>query len=238
MKIPDQDERVPTGIEGFDEMSNGGFPKNAVNILTGRAGSGKTLFSTHFAVEGSQHDDTTVYISVDDTKNAVLRAARQYDLGLENAIETGDVVLHDYETLKERTGQSLVDFDDLTRMIDQLLNPHNADRLVLDSVAGLGLAEDSPNDVRRSILRFIRRVRENDVTSLFVTEQWEDKETRYGVEEYVGDSLVILGLEQMQNQLSRSISIRKMRFTDHDTSFRPIEITGDGMVVHKQGQVF
>ncbi len=219
-------------------MARGGFPENSINILSGRAGSGKTLFSMHYVMEGARRGENSVYVSVDDDAESVLRASRQYDLGLEKAVDKGLVRLHDYESLMERTGQGLVDFDDLTRSVDQLLQPTEAERIVIDSIAGLGIAEDSVNEMRRSMIRFIRRVRENDVTGLFVSEAWEDRETRYGVEEYIGDSMVVLGLEQMKNQLNRSINIRKMRFTDHDSSFRPIEITDNGLVVHNQGQVF
>ncbi|MFP4632724.1 MAG: RAD55 family ATPase [Halobacteriota archaeon] len=238
METESDDERVPTGIEGFDEMARGGFPSDSINVLTGRAGSGKTLFSMHFVMEGVEQGERSVYISVDDSEESVLRASRQYDLGLEEAVEQDQVRLYDYDSLMDTTGQGLVDFDDLTRSIDQLVAPVNADRLVVDSIAGLGIAEDSVNEMRRSMIRFIRRVRDNNIVGLFVSEEWGDTETRYGVEEYIGDSLVVLGLEQMKNQLNRSIHIRKMRFTDHDSSFRPVEITPNGLVVHRQGQVF
>lgn len=88
------------------------------------------------------------------------------------------------------------------------------------------------------MLRFMRRLRENDLTAILVTEKREDGLTRYGVEEHVGDSLVVLGLERMENRMERSVHIRKMRFTDHDTSFRPVEITDEGMTVDSKGQVF
>lgn len=240
MTMVDENKRVPTGIEGFDEMTNGGFPKNAINVLSGRAGSGKTLFSIHYAVEGALREENTVYISVDDVRESVIRASKQYDIPLKEAIEKNRVRLYDYEGVQNymQGTQSMVGFEDLTKNIDSLIAPVNADRLVVDSVAGLGIAEDSVNQIRRNMLEFIRRIRENDLTAILVTERWEDKLTRYGAEEYVGDSLVVLGLEQMQNQMDRSINIRKMRYTDHDTSFRPIEITEDGLQVYNQGQVF
>jgi len=221
-------------------MSGGGFPEDSVNFLTGDAGSGKTLFAMHFAVEGGRRGDETVYLTVNDMAEAetLVRAAERYDVPLGEAIEKDLVRLYDYDALKDRTGQGLVDFDDLTRSIDTLLAPTDADRLIIDSVAGLGIAEDSTNDIRRSILRFIRRLRENDMTALLVTEKWDGRLTRYGVEEHVGDSLVVLGFDQMENRMDRSVHIRKMRFTDHDTSFRPMEITDEGMVVHSGGQVF
>lgn len=236
----EDNERVPTGIEGFDEMTNGGFPENAINILSGRAGSGKTLFCIHYAVEGAKMGENTVYISVDDIRESVIRASKQYDIPLEEAIDKNRIRLYDYEGVQNHTqgAQSMVGFEDLTKNIDSLIAPIDADRLVVDSVAGLGIAEDSVNQIRRNMLMFIRRIRDNDLTAILVTEKWEDKLTRYGAEEYVGDSLVVLGLEQMQNQMDRSINIRKMRYTDHDTSFRPIEITEDGLQVYNQGQVF
>jgi len=236
----EENERVPTGVDGFDEMTNGGFAKSSINILSGRAGSGKTLFSIHYAVEGAKMGENTVYISVDDIRESVIRASKQYDIPLEEAVEKNRVRLYDYEGLQNRTRgtESMVGFEDLTKNIDSLIAPVNADRLIVDSVAGLGIAEDSVNQIRRNMLMFIRRIRDNDLTAILVTEKWEDKLTRYGAEEYVGDSLIVLGLEQMQNQMDRSINIRKMRYTDHDTSFRPIEITDDGLQVYNQGQVF
>jgi len=236
----EENERVPTGVDGFDEMTNGGFAKSSINILSGRAGSGKTLFSIHYAVEGAKMGENTVYISVDDIRESVIRASKQYDIPLEEAVEKNRVRLYDYEGLQNRTRgtESMVGFEDLTKNIDSLIAPVNADRLIVDSVAGLGIAEDSVNQIRRNMLMFIRRIRDNDLTAILVTEKWEDKLARYGAEEYVGDSLIVLGLEQMQNQMDRSINIRKMRYTDHDTSFRPIEITDDGLQVYNQGQVF
>jgi len=232
--------KLSTGIAGFDEMTGGGFPEESVNFLTGGAGSGKTLFATHFAVEGARRGESTAYLSINDMSEEVtlVRAAERYDVPLGEAVEKGLVNLYDYDALKEKAGQGLIDFDDLARSIDSLLAPTQADRLVVDSVAGLGTSDNSTNDTRRSMLRFIRRLRENDLTALLVTEKWEDRLTRYGVEEHVGDSLVVLGLEQMENRMNRSIHIRKMRFTDHDTSFRPMEITDEGMVVDSGGQVF
>jgi len=221
-------------------MIGGGFPEDSVNFLTGHAGSGKTLFGMHFAVEGGRRGERTAYLSINDMseKDTLVRAADRYDVPLRQAIEKDLVNLYDYDALKEKAGQGLVDFDDLTRSIDSLLAPTKADRLVVDSVAGLGISDNSTNDTRRSMLRFIRRLRENEMTALLVTEKWDERLTRYGVEEHVGDSLVVLGLEQMENRMDRSIHVRKMRFTDHDTSYRPMEITDEGMVVHSGGQVF
>jgi circadian clock protein KaiC len=45
-------ERVPTGILGLDSLIEGGFPKGRSILVTGEPGTGKTIFSLQFLVEG------------------------------------------------------------------------------------------------------------------------------------------------------------------------------------------
>jgi circadian clock protein KaiC len=45
-------EKSPTGIQGFDEITFGGLPKGRPSIIIGGPGSGKTLFSMEFLVNG------------------------------------------------------------------------------------------------------------------------------------------------------------------------------------------
>lgn len=39
---------VPTGIDGFDELVGGGFPRGGLIVLAGNPGTGKTMFSAQF----------------------------------------------------------------------------------------------------------------------------------------------------------------------------------------------
>ncbi|MFB6282823.1 MAG: RAD55 family ATPase [Halobacteria archaeon] len=233
----EEGERVPVGIEGFDEMSNGGFPGNSVNIVTGKAGAGKTTFSTHYALAGGE-DETALYINVDGLRDAVLRNARQYDMGIEEAVEAGDLYLEDYETVLAERGEEITGFRDLKRVVSHMIEELGITRLVVDSVAGLSFVGDSRTQIRGSIINFIRKIRSHDVTAVLVSECHGESKTRYGVEEYIGDSLVVLSIEEVDNGLKRYVSIPKMRYTDHDTSFRPLEISNEGMVVHEEQVVF
>ena len=42
-----------TGITGFDEITYGGLPENGVTLISGSAGSGKTLFGVNFLINGA-----------------------------------------------------------------------------------------------------------------------------------------------------------------------------------------
>src|SRR5674536_395964 len=41
-----------TGIKGFDEITEGGLPKNRISLICGSTGSGKTLFGIDFLING------------------------------------------------------------------------------------------------------------------------------------------------------------------------------------------
>jgi circadian clock protein KaiC len=79
-----------------------------------------------------------------------------------------------------------------------------------------------------------------NITSLLITESLNETgdKTRYGVEQFISDSFINLGLEKISGELRRSITIRKMRFTRHNTKVHPLLITPSGIVIEAEAEVF
>ena len=48
-----QMEKCSTGIKGFDQVTEGGLPKNRTTLISGGAGSGKTLLGLDFLIKGA-----------------------------------------------------------------------------------------------------------------------------------------------------------------------------------------
>ena len=46
-------EKCPTGIKGFDEISDGGLPKGRTSLVCGSAGCGKTVLAMEFLLRGA-----------------------------------------------------------------------------------------------------------------------------------------------------------------------------------------
>src|SRR5579863_1684102 len=60
--------KAPTGIQGFDEITGGGLPTGRPTLVSGGAGSGKTLFGLEFLVRGAtQYDEPGVFMSFEET---------------------------------------------------------------------------------------------------------------------------------------------------------------------------
>ena len=113
-----------------------------------------------------------------------------------------------------------------------------AKRLVVDSLSVLGLYYPNPEQLRERLFAFSRFLRSRDLTTLLLTESIEGAGlTRYGVEQFVADSFVHLGLEEVKGDLRRTLTVRKMRFTHHDASKHPVHIGPSGMVVLDEEKV-
>jgi circadian clock protein KaiC len=115
-----------------------------------------------------------------------------------------------------------------------------AKRFALDSVTAVGLYyEDSPGVLRRELFKFAGFLKEKDITSLLITESIENGQlTRYGIEQFIADSFIVFGLEDMKGELRRTVTVRKMRFTKHDTMKHPMLITSSGINVSAESKVF
>ena len=132
----------------------------------------------------------------------------------------------------------MLGFDSIGKYIDHLLEKTGAKRVVVDSLSAAGLHYRSPEELREEMFSFCRDLKERDITAILTTESIEGQHlTRYNIEQFVADSFMVLGLEPIKGELRRTLTIRKMRFTKHDTSKHPVLITKNGVVVAHQEKV-
>lgn len=237
--------RIPTGIEGLDDLVEGGFPERTVNLVSGPAGSGKTLLSMQYLYNGARtYGDVGLFLTLEEQAANLHRAMSRYGIAVEKYEKEGKLYIMDVGELRsecdveEERETGLVRFDTLQDLIEKHLEISHAKRLVVDSLTAVGLHYLSVEELRREMFRFARFLRKKDMTSFLVTESIEGgRLTRYDVEQFVSDSLIVLGLEDVKGELRRTLTVRKMRFTKHDTAKHPFLITSTGMEVSAEEKV-
>jgi len=237
--------RVPTGIPGLDELMSGGFAENTVNLVSGPAGSAKSLLALQYIYNGvKDKDETGIYLTLEEPRENILRALSAYGLDITKYEEEGKFILLDLGEVRRRVKtteeEGVIGFGALIELLRNLMDFTGAKRFALDSVTAVGLYyEDSPGVLRRELFKFGSFLREKDITSLMVTESIEGGQlTRYGVEQFIADSFIVFGLEDMKGELRRTVTVRKMRFTKHDTMKHPMLITSSGISVSADSKVF
>ena len=55
-------KRIPSGINGFDNMVQGGLPTQSIIGLKGPAGVGKSIFAMQFLLQGAKNNEKSVKV--------------------------------------------------------------------------------------------------------------------------------------------------------------------------------
>jgi KaiC/GvpD/RAD55 family RecA-like ATPase len=266
--------RVKTGIDGLDQLTQGGLPAETVTLVSGPAGSGKSLLSLQFACQGATvEDEPALYVSLEESVESLTRALGNYrfndfrplksgkltvmDLGwlrkelegnpggwglsrMDSLWEQGHPYLLNLDWMKggpgiaEELDSGMVGFRTLEAAVDHYASEHGMKRLVIDSVAAVGLFYATPEELRRELFRFGRFLRDRHLTVMMITESamGAGSPTRYGVEHFVADAHIVLGLRNVRGEFKRTIMIQKMRFSGHDNGVHPFVITDNGIEVN------
>jgi circadian clock protein KaiC len=249
--------RLKSGIPGLDELTCGGYPSGGIHIVSGPPGSGKSLLGLHFLVEGAKHGETGIYISLEETQPNIHKSMTGFGLDEIAGDDRERVMVIDLTTMRESidkmnwepmTGslrgeaiqREVVSFRSLQAFLTNIFRIHTPKRIVIDSLVAVGLSYDKNSDMREDLFVFCAFLRREGVTSLLITESDDESglKTRFNDEGFVGDSFIALGLEKIKGELRRSITVRKMRFTDHDTSQRPMFLGKGGITVKSDAGMF
>ena len=226
-------QKEPTGISGFDEITNGGLPAGRPTLVCGSAGAGKTLFAMEFLVRGATlFNEPGVFMSFEETDEELAKNVASLGFDLKQLIADKKLLL-DYVFIErseiEETGE--YDLEGLFLRLDYAIDTIGAKRVVLDTLEALFSGLPNEAIIRAELRRLFRWLKEKGVTAVITCERGEGTLTRYGLEEYVADCVILLD-HRVQNQIStRRMRIVKYRGTSHGTNEYPFFIDEEGFSV-------
>lgn len=222
-----------TGINGLDEITEGGLPKGRPTLICGDAGSGKTIFAIEFIVKGAiNYKEPGVFVAFEEKSEelAVNVASLGFDLNkliAEKKIKIDHVHIDRSEI--EETGE--YDLEGLFIRLGYAIDSIGAKRVVLDTIENLFAGLSNHGILRAELRRLFSWLKDKGVTAIITGEKGEGKLTRQGLEEYVSDCVILLD-HRIENQIStRRLRIIKYRGSVHGTNEYPFLIDEDGISV-------
>lgn len=235
----DNESSVPkqvTGIPGFDVIAEGGLPLGRATLVSGTAGSGKTVFALQYLMAGIRRGEPGVFITFEDAP-AELREnvlGFGWDLAAEEA--AGRFALLDGSPDPEEPPEVVGGYDlgALVARIAHSVRRIGAKRVALDSMSALFTHYPDPGLMRAELFRVISSLKRLGVTTVLTSERPGDhgQLTRAGVEEFVTDNVVILRNNLEDERRHRTVEILKFRGAYHQKGEFPFSIEGKhGFVV-------
>ena len=230
--------RLDLGIEGLDNMVQGGIPLRHLIVIVGGAGTGKTTFGLQFLQHGLEKEDTDrgVFITLEQTYEDIMATAEERGWEFERHEEEGNLAVIDLDPVEMANS-----LDNIRGELPELIEDFDADRFVLDSVSLLEMMYDDVSRRRTEVFDFTQSLKEAGVTTVLTSEANEDNPyaSRHGVIEYLTDAVFLLRYVRSETQETRlAVEIQKIRNANHSRETKPYEITMDGISVYEQANIF
>ncbi len=222
-------EKIKTGIPGLDDITMGGLPKKELVLLTGTTGTGKTVMSTQFLYNGAKAGEKGIYLSFEEPEAYLRKSAAVFGWNIPALEKKGLFSFLRYDPYR---------ISDVLDILESEIRGTGATRAVIDSISALGLYVRNDAELRRMIFDIALTLRKLDCTTIITSEIVHGKPgiSRYGVEEFVADSVIVLYYERTRNlaAFNRAIQIWKLRGSPHSNKLHSYTITGKGIQISKE----
>ena len=225
--------KAPTGIQGLDEITHGGFPRGRPTLVCGSAGCGKTLLAMEFLVRGAtEYDEPGVFMAFEESTEELSQNVRSLGFDLNKLVRRKKLVL-DFVRVErseiEETGE--YDLEGLFIRLNAAIESIGAKRVVLDTIEALFSGLQDEGILRAELRRLFRWLKDKGVTAIITGERGDGTLTRRGLEEYVSDCVIVLDHRVTDQISTRRMRIVKYRGTTHGTNEYPFLIDEDGFSV-------
>ena len=225
--------KAPTGIQGLDEITGGGFPRGRPTLICGSAGAGKTLLATEFLVRGAmEYGEPGVFMAFEETATELAQNVRSLGFDLEKLEKEKKMVI-DFVRIERSEIDETGDYDleGLFIRLGAAIDAIGARRVVLDTIENLFAGLQNQGILRAELRRLFRWLKDKGVTAVITAERGEGALTRHGLEEYVSDCVILLDHRVTDQVSTRRLRIVKYRGTAHGTNEYPFLIDEDGFSV-------
>lgn len=226
-------EKAPTGIRGLDLITNGGLPKGRATIVCGGPGCGKTVLAAEFLARGAaEYDEPGVLMAFEEPPEEITKNVRSIGFDLDALVRKKKLAL-DYLFVEpseiQETGE--YDLEGLFVRMAFAVQSVGAKRVVLDTPEALFSGFTNTGILRAEIRRLLRWLKDRHLTTVITAEKGQDTLTRYGLEEYVSDCVIVLNHRVSEQVSTRRMQIVKYRGTAHGENEYPFLIEDQGISV-------
>lgn len=232
-------ERISSGVSGLDDKIEGGFVKGSSILITGKTGTGKTAFCSSFLYDGAKKAEPGLYFTTEEKEDDIrndISAMFGWDISVfekKNLIKIVSVKpVFPADTAKDDINRLIKAYViSISQEISDAIKEIKAKRVVVDSVSLIEMFIKDKYLSRVAIMALSEKLKDMGVTSIMTSTIPEDSHalTSGGIVEYIVDAVVKLDFVPVAEEFKRTLTVRKMRRTNHSTLIHPFGITKEGI---------
>ncbi|MCW9089217.1 MAG: circadian clock protein KaiC [Gammaproteobacteria bacterium] len=222
-----------TGIEGLDEITNGGLPSGRPTLICGYAGCGKTLLGMQFLVNGAtRFDEPGVFVAFEESREELAQNVASLGYDLPALVKHRQLYIDHVELSPGSVDESgEYDLEGLFIRMGRAIDAVGARRVVLDTLETLFAGLDNQKVLRAELHRLFHWLKQRGITAIITGERCGATPlTRHGLEEYVSDCVILLDQRVDEQASMRRLRIVKYRGSAHGGNEYPFLINQQGLI--------
>ena len=229
---PHGTEKMSTGIEGLDEITGGGLPRNQTSLVIGGPGSGKTVFALQTLINGArQSGEPGIFVAFEENAHQIIANAASFGWDLPTLEKEGKIFFLEGRLSADVVQSGQFDLAGLLAGLKAKTDEMGARRIVFDSVDVLLMLLNNPIIERREIYRIRDWLAQANISGI-ITARIEGSDpllsAHYSFMQFMADCVVLL-----HHRLVDRVSLRELRVMKYRGShFAEAEFP---MVVGPQG---
>ena len=225
--------KAPTGIAGLDDITLGGLPRGRPTLVCGAAGCGKTLLGVEFLVCGAlKYGEPGVFLMFEETADELAANTRSLGFDLDDLVAR-KLLSIDFVHLERSEIEETGDYnlDGLFIRLAHAIQAIGAKRIVIGTIEALFAGLSNEAVLRSELRRLFRWIKDQGITAVITGERGDRTLTRYGLEEYVADCVIVLEHRVVEQLSTRHLRVVKYRGSTHGTNEYPFMIGAKGISV-------
>src|SRR5687768_6878109 len=229
--------KAPTGIVGFDDITGGGLPNHRTTLLVGGPGSGKTIFSLQFLVQGaSRCKEPGIFVAFEEASSRVVENAASFGWNLPHLLRRKKLFFLDAQPLAGLVQSGNFDLSGMLAALGAQADAMGARRIVFDALdVVLALLPDEASR-RREVYRIHEWLLERGLTGLITAKAGGDEassigQKAFGFMQFMVDCAVMLNHSVEQGVSQRNLRVQKYRGSSFDENESPFLIGPTGLEV-------
>jgi KaiC/GvpD/RAD55 family RecA-like ATPase len=229
------DERVPSGIFGLDQIVGGGFRDKTAVVIVGASGTGKSTFAMQFLMHGIKKGEQGLYVTMEETPKQIINEAELLGFDMERHYEKELFFVH----LKGRNFKDMIN-EQLPKLVKARQDYAVKTRVGIDPMTPVIWAVTDKQDQRELISTLFNTLKELGVVMATVEEHAKPGET-IGEDVllpiYLADAVIHLDYHPIGGAFNRTMQIIKMRGSAHGEGVYPyIFARGAGVIARTSGE--
>jgi circadian clock protein KaiC len=230
--------KMRTGIEGFDQISDGGLPRGRTTLITGGPGCGKTVFALQTLVNCARRaGEAGIFVAFEESTQQILANAETFGWDIPS-LDGEKLFFLDARLSPEVVKAGEFDLVGMLAMLRAKAEEIHATTVVFDGIdVLLSLLDDAPAE-RREIYRIQEWLAQTELTGIITQKvSGGDADLRYGFLQFMVDCAVVLKHQVVGGSAYRHLRIVKYRGSGFLGDEYPVALTSSGIRVTDRGPV-